>query len=42
MSYKFVMTIAQDKNGFMWFGAQEGLHRFDGHQLVSFHHEVVK
>ena len=40
MSYKFVMTIAQDKNGFMWFGAQEGLHRFDGHQLVSFHHDA--
>lgn len=38
MSYKFVMTIAQDKHGFMWFGSQEGLHRFDGHQLVSFHH----
>jgi ligand-binding sensor domain-containing protein/GGDEF domain-containing protein len=40
MSYKFVMTIAQDKDGFMWFGAQEGLHRFDGHQLVSFHHDA--
>ena len=40
MSYKFVMTIAQDKNGFMWFGGQEGLHRYDGHQLVSFYNEI--
>ena len=39
MSYKFVMTIAQDKNGFMWFGGQEGLHRYDGHQLLSFYNE---
>ena len=40
MSYKFVMTIAQDKDGFMWFGGQEGLHRFDGHQLLSFYHDT--
>lgn len=40
MSYQFVMSIAQDKHGFMWFGAQEGLHRFDGYQLVSFHHDA--
>lgn len=40
MSYKFVMTIAQDKNGFMWFGSQEGLHRYDGHQLLSFYNKT--
>jgi len=40
MSYKYVMTIIQDKNGFMWFGGQEGLHRFDGHQLLSFYHDT--
>ncbi|MFT5635120.1 MAG: ligand-binding sensor domain-containing protein/GGDEF domain-containing protein [Cognaticolwellia sp.] len=41
MSYKFVMTIAQDKDGFMWFGGQEGLHRFDGHQLLSFYNKTA-
>ncbi|ASP48934.1 ligand-binding sensor domain-containing protein [Cognaticolwellia beringensis] len=41
MSYKFVMTIAQDKNGFMWFGGQEGLHRYDGHQLLSFYNKPL-
>ncbi|MFT5756797.1 MAG: ligand-binding sensor domain-containing protein/GGDEF domain-containing protein [Alteromonadaceae bacterium] len=40
IAYKFVMTIAQDNKGFMWFGAQEGLHRFDGYQLVSFHYDA--
>ncbi len=37
--YQFVMSVTQDHQGFMWFGAQEGLHRFDGYQLVSFHHD---
>ena len=40
MSYKYVMSIIQDKDGFMWFGGQEGLHRFDGHQLLSFYHDT--
>ncbi|MEW6981711.1 two-component regulator propeller domain-containing protein [Colwelliaceae bacterium 6471] len=39
MSYKFVRTIAQDDDGFMWFGSSEGLDRFDGYKLVSFHHD---
>ncbi len=39
MSYQFVRTIAQDKYGFMWFGSQEGLHRYDGYQFLSFHHD---
>ncbi|NRA84506.1 MAG: diguanylate cyclase, partial [Gammaproteobacteria bacterium] len=39
ISYKFVRTITQDQHGFMWFGSQEGLHRFDGYQLLSFHHD---
>ena len=39
MSYNFVRTIAQDEDGFMWFGSSEGLDRFDGHQTLSFHHD---
>lgn len=41
MSYNFVRTIAEDKNGFMWFGSSEGLDRFDGHQSLSFHHDAA-
>ncbi|WP_057830973.1 ligand-binding sensor domain-containing protein [Colwellia sp. TT2012] len=40
MSYNFVRTIAQDKDGFIWFGSSEGLDRFDGHQSLSFHHDA--
>jgi len=39
MSYNFVRTIAQDEDGFMWFGSSEGLDRFDGHQTLSFRHD---
>ena len=39
MSYNFVRTIAQDKDGFMWFGSSEGLDRFDGHKTLNFHHD---
>jgi len=42
MSYNFVRTIAQDEEGFMWFGSSEGLDRFDGHQSLSFHHDNTK
>lgn len=42
MSYQFVRAIDQDQNGFIWIGTQEGLHRFDGYQLVSFHHDSEK
>ncbi|MFT5296183.1 MAG: ligand-binding sensor domain-containing protein/GGDEF domain-containing protein [Colwellia sp.] len=42
MSYNFVRTIAQDKDGFMWFGTSEGLDRFDGHQTLSFQHDNNK
>lgn len=40
LSYKSVQTIAQDKDGFVWLGSQDGLHRFDGYQFLSFHHDA--
>ncbi|MBX7043343.1 MAG: hypothetical protein K1X85_10625 [Ignavibacteria bacterium] len=33
-----VYTIVQDKKGFMWFGTQEGLSRFDGYRMKTFRH----
>ncbi|WDE14462.1 diguanylate cyclase [Thalassomonas haliotis] len=40
LSYHYVKAIAQDKHGFMWFGMQEGLYRYDGYQFKSFHHDA--
>ncbi|MCB0535555.1 MAG: hypothetical protein KDD14_25345, partial [Saprospiraceae bacterium] len=31
-----VQSIAQDSAGFMWFGSQYGLHRWDGYRFKTF------
>ncbi|MEM7503503.1 MAG: sigma 54-interacting transcriptional regulator [Pseudomonadota bacterium] len=36
LSQSFVYSIAQDRTGYMWFGTQEGLNRFDGHDFLVF------
>ena len=33
-----VQAIAQDNYGFMWFGTQYGLHRWDGHRFKTYVH----
>ena len=39
LSQSFVYTIVQDQQGFMWFGTQEGLNRFDGFEFTVFVHD---
>lgn len=36
MSQESVLTILQDHNGFMWFGTQAGLNRYDGYRMTVF------
>lgn len=38
LSNKMVLCIAQDNQGFMWFGTAEGLNRFDGYDFRIFRH----
>jgi signal transduction histidine kinase/ligand-binding sensor domain-containing protein/DNA-binding response OmpR family regulator len=38
VSHSNVITINQDKQGFMWFGTRNGLNRYDGVNMVAFHH----
>lgn len=40
LSQSSVMAIAQCQDGFMWFGTQYGLDRFDGHEIRSFRHRA--
>ena len=34
-----VSSIIQDKRGFLWFGTQDGLNRYDGKEFLLFEHE---
>ena len=36
LSTNFVRTIVQDDLGFMWFGTQDGLNKYDGYQIKVF------
>lgn len=39
LSQAFVYSIVQDEEGFMWFGTQDGLNRFDGFEIKIFNHD---
>ncbi len=39
LSQSFVYTIVQDNDGYLWFGTQEGLNRFDGFEFKVFAHD---
>ena len=39
LSQAVVTDVAQDQNGFMWIGTQEGLNRFDGYGFEVFRHD---
>jgi ligand-binding sensor domain-containing protein/class 3 adenylate cyclase/predicted metal-dependent HD superfamily phosphohydrolase len=36
LSQSSVKTILQDRNGFMWFGTQNGLNKYDGYQFNNY------
>lgn len=38
LSQATVNSIVQDKHGFMWFGTQEGLNRYDGYNFTVYQH----
>src|SRR5246127_4085530 len=39
LSQTMVWQIVQDDRGFMWFGSQYGLNRYDGYKFKAFKHE---
>ena len=39
LSHSTVTSILQDRYGFMWFGARDGLNRYDGHRFAIFRHD---
>ena len=39
LSQSVVLSILQDSRGFMWFGTQDGLNRYDGYEFVVYKHD---
>lgn len=40
LSHSNVYAIAQDSYGYLWFGTQDGLNRYDGREFVIFRSEI--
>ncbi len=40
ISHQSIRAVTQDHDGFIWLGTQEGLSRFDGYQVITYHHEL--
>lgn len=38
LSHNSVYAIFQDSQGFMWFGTQDGLNRYDGYEMRTYRH----
>ena len=38
LSQSSICDILQDRDGFMWFGTDDGLNRYDGHTFTVFKH----
>src|SRR4051812_15771699 len=39
LSQQAVLSITQDADGFMWFGTEDGLNRFDGYEFRQLRHD---
>ena len=37
LSNNYVISIAQDKQGFLWFATEEGLNKFDGTRFITYY-----
>jgi signal transduction histidine kinase/ligand-binding sensor domain-containing protein len=41
LSQSSVLCIRQDRQGFMWFGTNDGLNRYDGYNFAVYKHDVL-
>jgi ligand-binding sensor domain-containing protein len=39
LSQNAILAIAQDTQGFLWFGTEDGLNKYDGYQFTVFKHD---
>lgn len=38
LSQSSVLSILQDRKGFLWFGTRDGLNKYDGNEFITFRH----
>ena len=38
LSQSWVRSICQDRQGFMWFGTDDGLNKYDGYTMTTYYH----
>ncbi len=39
LSHNTVFSVVQDKQGFIWFGTQDGLNKYDGYTIITYEHD---
>lgn len=46
LSNNYVVSITQDKQGFLWFATEEGLNKFDGTRFTTYYkndlHRIIR
>lgn len=42
LSNNYVISIAQDKQGFLWFATEEGLNKFDGTRFMTYYKNTYR
>src|SRR5882757_5610105 len=40
LSNSMVQCIYQDSQGFIWIGTSDGLNKYDGYKITSYHHTI--
>jgi ligand-binding sensor domain-containing protein/signal transduction histidine kinase len=41
LSQSVILCMVQDRQGFMWFGTEDGLNRFDGYSFVTYRYDPL-
>lgn len=42
LSQHTILSILQDKRGFLWFGTQDGLNKYEGHRFTIYRHDEAE
>lgn len=40
LSHNVILAVLQDRHGFLWFGTEDGLNKYDGHTITVYRHDA--